>query len=187
MEISNQKKKKNGVTLVTGGSRSGKSSFALDLAEAKDHKVFIATAEPLDDEMNERIDSHKKDRGDQFLTLEEPVKIWDTIRSVPEETDIILLDCLTVWMGNLQYHLNDSEKEEAAIQKLITVLKEPPCEIVIVTNEVGMGIVPEHKLSRRFRDAAGRLNQLVAALAKKVVLVVSGIPMIIKDMEEENS
>ncbi|MBU2510794.1 bifunctional adenosylcobinamide kinase/adenosylcobinamide-phosphate guanylyltransferase [bacterium] len=183
--MTKSRNRENLVTLVTGGSRSGKSTYALKLAENKVNKVFIATAEPLDDEMNERITDHKRERAGQYLTLEEPVKVWEAIRSVSEEIDVIVLDCLTVWLGNLQYHLNDREKEDAAVQKLITVLRNPPCEIVVVTNEVGMGIVPENELSRRFRDAAGWLNQLVAAVAQKVVLVVSGIPVIIKNEREE--
>ncbi len=168
------------VTLITGGSRSGKSSYALKLAEEFNNKVFIATAEAIDHEMDLRISNHKKERGERYLTIEEPVQVATAIQSVPQKTDIIILDCLTVWLGNLSYHLSHKQKEEEAIQALISTLKNPPHNIIVVTNELGMGIIPDNEASRQFRDRAGLLNQLVAEIAGRVILTVSGIPVVIK-------
>ena len=172
---------KHSVTLITGGSRSGKSAYALTLLEQAENKAFLATAEAIDDEMQGRIQAHKKERGEEFQTIEEPVKIWEVLKSLSNDIEIIVVDCLTVWLGNLQYHLDDEKKEAEAIESFLSVLSNPPCEVIVVTNELGMGIIPENPLVRRFRDEAGRLNQKVAALADKVVLTVSGIPMVIKD------
>jgi adenosylcobinamide kinase/adenosylcobinamide-phosphate guanylyltransferase len=170
----------NTVTLITGGSRSGKSSHALTLAETFQRKLFIATAQALDAEMTTRIAKHKKERGMSFRTVEEPLDIAKTIRSAGNEYDIIVLDCLTVWLGNLQFHLQTIEDRTVHVAQLLDVLDSPPCSIILVTNEVGMGIVPENDLARRFRDEAGYLNQQVARLADRVILMISGIPLVIK-------
>jgi adenosylcobinamide kinase/adenosylcobinamide-phosphate guanylyltransferase len=168
------------VSLVTGGSRSGKSSYALKLAETYKQKFFIATAQAMDDEMKARILNHQKERGESFQTIEEPLEIADAIHSVNDSAGVIILDCLTVWLGNLMYHLQDEKERSQRIDDFLKTLKSPPCDILIVTNEVGMGIVPENELSRRFRDDAGYLNQQVAKLADEVILMVSGIPVKIK-------
>jgi adenosylcobinamide kinase / adenosylcobinamide-phosphate guanylyltransferase len=170
----------NTVTLVTGGSRSGKSSHALKLAEPFEKKGFIATAEALDGEMKERIENHQRERAEAFTTLEEPLQVARMIRDKGGDFDVLILDCLTVWLGNLQYHLDKEVEQEGLIREFLESLQSPPCHIILVTNEVGMGIVPESELSRKFRDAAGKLNQQVASIADQVVLVVSGIPVIIK-------
>ena len=168
------------ITLLTGGSRSGKSSHALELAEQHEKKVFIATAQAMDDEMKARISKHQEERGDSFQTIEEPLEVANAISSIKDSNSVILLDCLTVWLGNLMFHLETEEEREQRITDFLTLLQSPPCEIIVVTNEVGMGIVPENKLSRTFRDAAGHLNQQVAKLADKVIFMVSGIPLKIK-------
>ncbi len=168
------------VTLVTGGSRSGKSSYALELAEQYQNKVFIATAQAMDDEMKARISKHKEERGGSYHTIEEPLEVAAAIASVDDGNSVILLDCLTVWLGNLLFHLQTEKEREQRLSGFLNRLPSPPCDIIIVTNEVGMGIVPENELSRKFRDAAGHLNQQVAKLADKVVFMVSGIPMTIK-------
>ena len=168
------------VTLITGGSRSGKSAHALEISRQYNRKTFLATAEPLDDEMRDRIERHKKERSRDFENIEEPIEIVEAIREASADTDLILLDCLTVWLGNLSYHLNDAVSEEKHIAGLLELLKSPTCDIILVTNEVGMGIVPESSEARSFRDSAGRLNQQIAAVADRVILVVSGIPMVIK-------
>lgn len=170
----------NNIVLVTGGSKSGKSNFALNLTAGFQNKVFIATAEAVDDEMQDRIERHQKERGTDFLTIEEPLEIAKAIQSVPSNIEVILLDCVTVWMANLYYKIKETDKFEQKIQDFIRVLQHPPCEIIVVTNEVGMGIVPENKLARQFRDSAGMLNQKVAHMANRVVLLVSGIPVTIK-------
>ncbi len=173
----------NTVTRVTCGNRGGKRNYALELAEIHNKKVFIATAEPIDSEMQDRINKHKEERGKTYQTIEEPINIATVIKSIPPTTDVVILDCLTVWLGNLQYRLPNKEDQEKQIHSFLEVLKTPPCDIILVTNELGMGIVPENQLARHFRDAAGRLNQDAAALANRVVLLVSGIPVVIKDNE----
>ncbi|MBW2709797.1 MAG: bifunctional adenosylcobinamide kinase/adenosylcobinamide-phosphate guanylyltransferase [Deltaproteobacteria bacterium] len=168
------------MTLVTGGARSGKSSYALSLADAAEKNVFIATAEALDNEMQQRIDRHQQERGDRFLTIEAPVNLAQAIRSVEADTQLVIVDCLTVWLGNLLVKDETCRLLETEIESLLEVLKNPPCRMVFVTNEVGMGIVPINEMARDFRDRAGWLNQSVAALAEEVVFIVSGIPMTVK-------
>lgn len=175
---------KHKVTLVTGGSRSGKSSHALMLAEAFERKTFLATAQALDDEMRFRIENHQRERGNAFQTAEEPLEIAKAIELLGNHSDVIVVDCLTVWLGNLNYLLLSEEDREQRIEDFIEVLKSPPCQMVIVTNEIGMGIVPETKETRLFRDNAGFLNQQVAEVCDRVILMVSGIPVTIKPSHE---
>ena len=183
------------ITFIIGGARSGKSSFALNLANnytsAKEgvrggdeispapKKAYIATAQALDDEMKERIEKHKKERPSDWITFEEPVNIAALIKDIQGKYDIILLDCLTLWFSNLMINNFDINKE---IENLINALRLTPnaSRLFIVSNEVGMGIVPENELSRRFRDLAGYLNQKVAEIADEVYLVTAGIPIKIK-------
>lgn len=168
------------ITLVTGGARSGKSSYALSLADPAEKNVFIATAEGLDDEMQQRIDHHKKERNDRFLTIEAPVHLSHAIRAVKSEIQLVIVDCLTVWLGNLLVKDESEQLLKTEIEALLDILEDPPCRLVIVTNEVGMGIVPMNELARKFRDQAGWLNQRVAELASEVVFIVSGISMKVK-------
>lgn len=168
------------ITLVTGGARSGKSGYALSLVDPAAANIFIATAEAIDNEMQQRIDHHQKERGDRFLTVEAPVYLADAILGVKSETRLLIVDCLTVWLGNLLVKDESAGLLEAETEALLGVLKSPPCRMILVTNEVGMGIVPMNEMARDFRDRAGRLNQNVAELATEVVLMVSGIPMTIK-------
>jgi adenosylcobinamide kinase/adenosylcobinamide-phosphate guanylyltransferase len=173
------------VILITGGARSGKSAEALRLAEPYERRVFIATAEAFDDEMRERIERHKAERGDGWETIETPLDLAGAVRSVVDLNVALVIDCLTVWIGNLMHH--DATMTEAAspCNDLIEVLRQSPARrIICVTNEVGMGIVPEHALSRRFRDVAGRLNQRIAAVADRVILMVCGQSLIIKSASE---
>lgn len=173
------------VTLLTGGSRSGKSRYALELASRCNHRAFIATAEPLDDEMQMRISRHKEERGLGFITIEEPVDLAGAIRALPADIEIAIVDCLTVWVGNLMYKLGEEEENYPQIDDLLQVLQSPPCDIVLVTNEVGMGIIPDNAMSRRFRDLAGILNQRAASVADRVIVTISGIPLTLKDGEKE--
>jgi adenosylcobinamide kinase/adenosylcobinamide-phosphate guanylyltransferase len=166
------------ITLITGGGRSGKSSFALTMARRYAKKAFIATAEPIDDEMRERIDQHKRDRDPSFYTIEEPLNLTAALLSLPRETEAAVIDCLSVWIGNCMHH--DGVKEGSAINEFIEQLKNPPCDLIIVTNEVGMGIVPENELSRHYRDILGSLNRQIAELAQQVILMVCGIPLYCK-------
>lgn len=168
-------------TLITGGGRSGKSRHALRLAGFYPGKrIFIATAEPFDDEMRERIDSHKRERGEAFETIEEPLDLAGALRSIPGDAEVAVVDCLTVWLGNFMHHRGAEAEACPEISDFLQILEEPPCDLIIVTNEVGMGIVPENEMARRFRDTIGWLNQEVARRAGRVVLMVSGVPVPVK-------
>jgi len=172
------------VTLVLGGGRSGKSRFAQALAKSAgavpQSRVYIATAEPIDDEMRSRIAAHQADRAGQFVTIEEPMDLAGAIERLSDETCVALVDCLTVWLGNLIYHHGPQDGRYQEEVELLQVLSDPPCEIVLVSNETGMGFIPADAESRAFRDHAGWLNQDVAKLADTVVLMVAGIPVVIK-------
>jgi len=186
------------ITFIIGGARSGKSSFALNLANnytsAKEgvrggdmvsptpKKAYIATAQALDDEMKERIEKHKKERPEEWMTFEEPLNISALIKDIQDKYDVILLDCLTLWLSNLMLNNFDTNKE---IESLINALRFTPNvpRMFIVSNEVGTGIVPDNELPRRFRDLAGYLNQKVAEIADEAYLVTAGIPIKIKTHE----
>jgi len=169
------------VTLITGGARSGKSRHALVLAQAHSGKrAFVASAEPCDEEMRERIRRHREERDPSFLTIEEPLDLAKALRSLPGDVEIAVIDCLTVWLGNVMHCRGHEAGEPPELHELFALLAAPPCDLVIVTNEVGMGIVPGEPLARRFRDLAGRINQEVARRADVVILMVSGIPIIVK-------
>ena len=168
------------VIYVTGGARSGKSSYALRLAEPYDRRVFLATAEAFDDEMRARIDRHRDERGGAFTTIEEPLYIERALANLPEGTGVVLLDCLTVWAGNLMHHLGDASAIQARIDALLELLASPPCDIILVSNEVGMGIVSENAMARAFRDLVGTINRLVAERATRAYLLCSGLPVILK-------
>ena len=169
------------IILITGGAKSGKSRYALELASGYEKKAFIATAEPVDDEMKERIKRHQIERGPDFITVEEPVNLRRAIDHLPPGTEVAIVDCLTVWLGNLQYREGRLSIDSPMIQAFLELLKHPPCNLIIVTNEVGSGIVPISPEVREFRDTAGLLNQEVARLAHKVILTVCGIPMVLKE------
>jgi adenosylcobinamide kinase/adenosylcobinamide-phosphate guanylyltransferase len=171
------------VTLVTGGGRSGKSRYALAMATAATvvRPAFVATAEVTDDEMAERVRRHQAERDGRFVNVEEPVQLAEALRGLPADVDLAIVDCLTVWLGNLYHHGHvDADGSSAPIEALLEVLREAPCDLVLVTNEVGMGIIPADAMSRAYRDRAGILNQQVAAVADRVVLVVAGLPMVLK-------
>ncbi len=168
------------ITLLTGGSRSGKSRFAQTAASAYKRRTFVATAIACDEEMVMRIARHQEERGEDFHTVEAPIRLADAIRSSAGDSDVILVDCLTVWTGNLLYERERGVNPEEHIKRLLAVLRTPPCDMFIVTNEVGMGIVPDNAIAREFRDLAGKLNQQVAAIADTVILMVSGLPLYLK-------
>jgi adenosylcobinamide kinase/adenosylcobinamide-phosphate guanylyltransferase len=172
------------VVLVTGGGRSGKSGQALRLASSYGRKAFIATALAGDDEMLERIARHRRDRPASFVTIEEPADLAGAVRSVPPGTEVAVIDCLTVWLGNLMCAPDAPGEEFPQVDEFLALIEDPPCDLIVVTNEVGMGIIPANALARRFRDAAGRLNQQVARRADAVVLMVSGIPLYLKGSAE---
>ena len=171
----------NKLTLILGGARSGKSAFALDQASRNTGaKAFVATAQPFDNEMSLRIENHKKERSSDWVTFEEPVKLADVIREMDISHRVILIDCLTLWTSNVMLAKLDFPQE---VERLITALLErSSTPIYIVTNEVGLGLVPETALGRMYRDNLGMLNRRVAEISSKVYLLVTGIPLIIKEV-----
>ncbi len=171
---------KNKIILLTGGGRSGKSSYALEITDLYDRKVFIATAEAFDDEMAERISRHQKERGNRFKTIEESIHLADALATVSADTQVVVIDCITVWLGNLMHHLGVDEKNCAPVDCFLKVLASPPCDVVIVSNEVGMGLIPADAMSRSYRDLAGSVNQKIAAVADEAFMVVSGMPLKLK-------
>ena len=165
-------------TFILGGARSGKSTFAVRLvAESALERVFVATATPSDEEMRERIARHRTDRGDGWTTIEEPLKLVDVLRRESRGGRAVLVDCLTLWLSNLMFADRDVERETSALADLVRGSSAP---LVLVSNEVGLGIVPMTPLGRRFRDAQGRLNQMVAAAAPNVALIAAGLPLWLK-------
>lgn len=170
------------VTLISGGARSGKSHFAQEKAlEYNGKRLFIATAVAIDTEMEERIAKHREERGGRFVTVEAPYDIAGALQKLSAETEIACIDCLTVWLGNLFHrHENYNGEIDKSINELVNMLHAPPCDLLLVTNEVGSGIVPEVAPARQFRDMAGTLNRRVAEAADHVYLCVCGIPVVVK-------
>ncbi len=166
------------ITLILGGARSGKSTRAQSLAEAAGpERCYIATAQGFDDEMKLRIAAHQADRGEGWTTLEAPVELVDAVTSAGKSSDVVLIDCLTLWLSNLMHHEREIAQETT---RLAAALKDCPVPVILVSNEVGLSIVPENRLAREFRDAQGRLNQDIAAAANIVELVAAGLPLRLK-------
>ena len=170
------------IVFVIGGCRSGKSRQALETAEgiASDKSVFIATCIPRDEEMNQRVDRHQRERSQNWQTVEAPLHLPQAIVEHGRRADVLLVDCLTLWISNLLMETDDEEKILKRILSLTQSLQSASCSLVLVSNEVGAGIVPENKLARQFRDLVGEANQAVAAHADRVVWMVAGIPVGIK-------
>jgi adenosylcobinamide kinase/adenosylcobinamide-phosphate guanylyltransferase len=191
------------IIFITGGARSGKSSFGLKLAEDRlkalglkeknnsleetsifslqPKKAYIATAQAFDEEMKDRIEKHRQQRGNDWHTVEEPFDIVGALNKL-KEYPVILLDCLTLWISNLMLNNIDIQRE---IEQFLNTINSSafsfqPSALIIISNEVGMGIVPENELARRFRDIAGMFNQKVAENSDEVYFVVSGMPIKIK-------
>lgn len=171
-----------GTTLVLGGARSGKSAFAERLiGEMSLTKVYLATATPGDDEMQARIAQHRKQRGEGWVTIEEPLALVDTLTRESTIGRVILVDCLTLWLSNLMMAERDPEVEAKRLVRFLDVSRYP---IVFVSNEVGLGLVPETPIGRAFRDAQGRLNQTIAAAVNNVAFVAAGLPLWLKRFQE---
>jgi adenosylcobinamide kinase/adenosylcobinamide-phosphate guanylyltransferase len=167
------------VSLVLGGARSGKSRYAERLVEnAADSGTYCATAEAGDAEMAQRIAAHRARRGPFWRTVEVPLDLAEAIAAETRQARPLLVDCLTLWLANLMQAGRPVEDESAA---LAAGLRHADGPVVLVANEVGFGLVPQTALGRRFRDAAGWLNQEIAALADQVVFVVAGLPLVLKD------
>ncbi len=163
---------------ITGGVRSGKSAYAVKLAMKYERRLFLATAEAFDDEMKKRIEKHKRDRGSSFKTKEVPVYLADAISSI-SNTDVCVVDCVTVWLNNLMYY--DKLEEIDNFKNAIT---KPRCDLIVVSNEVGMGIMPNNETARRYADLLGGLNRAIAESAREVFLMISAIALRIKGGEK---
>jgi adenosylcobinamide kinase / adenosylcobinamide-phosphate guanylyltransferase len=165
-------------TFILGGARSGKSTFAARLVmESGLERVFVATATRSDEEMAVRIARHRTDRGDGWMTIEEPLELAGVLKTESREGRAVLVDCLTLWLSNLMFADRDIERETSALAALVRGSSTP---FVLVSNEVGLGIVPATPLGRRFRDAQGQLNQAIAAAAPNVALITAGLPLWLK-------
>ncbi|GIO45062.1 bifunctional adenosylcobinamide kinase/adenosylcobinamide-phosphate guanylyltransferase [Paenibacillus apis] len=186
------------IVLVTGGARSGKSSFAESWCIKHSDSgsgLYIATAQAFDEEMKERIQHHRGQRegsGFKWTTLEEPLRLPELLSTLVQagsSSSVVLVDCLTLWLSNVL--LSDEEENgsgeesrtESSIRRLVEAVSAYSGQLVLVTNEVGSGIVPEFRLGRQYRDLAGRLNQSIAAIADQVFLVTAGIPIELKGRE----
>ena len=169
------------ITFILGGARSGKSTYAFKLAKKYGRKVaFIATGEPRDLEMKRRIELHKKIRPQHWQTFEEAKDIIKTLEAVGNKFECIIIDCLTLLVSNLILAGYSQELIEDKINKMVANLKKKEGKAIIVSNEVGLGIVPANKLARNFRDIAGTINQIVAYASDEVFFMVSGMPIKIK-------
>jgi adenosylcobinamide kinase/adenosylcobinamide-phosphate guanylyltransferase len=165
--------------LVLGGARSGKTGYAERLAMRMGSKpVYLATATALDGEMRERVHTHQAQRSGRFRTVEEPLDVPSAIITAAKNNDVILVDCLTLWITNL---LENGMDVAAAIEELYGVLRDVgAARVIIVSNEVGLGIVPDNPLARSFRDLAGSSHQRLAEICDDVYFIVAGLPMVIK-------
>lgn len=165
-------------TLILGGARSGKSTYAERLAESHEGPlVYIATAQAYDGEMTDRIAAHVARRGPRWRTVEEPLALPDAIVAADKDNSFILVDCVTLWLTNVLLGEHDIPGHSA---RLLDAVEGCTSALALVSNEVGLGIVPENALARRFRDEAGVLNQKLAQVADQVVLVTAGLPLTLK-------
>lgn len=169
------------IYFITGGARSGKSAFAEKLADGLTGKrAYIATAQALDPEMAARIELHRQGRGNTWDTYEEPLAVPDLLKKLSGQYQTVLLDCLTLWLSNIMAHSGGNGEIAARTEDLITTIKGFGKACIVVSNEVGLGIVPDNPLARQFRDSAGVLNQKMAKIADEAYFMASGIPMRIK-------
>lgn len=169
-------------TLILGGAKSGKSSLALELANrAGGRRAFLATAQAGDGEMQERISRHQAERGPEWSTLEEPMDLRSALKSADRADAVLVVDCLTLWLSNLLTVAQMSEEEIKEQGKgLAALLPQLKARVILVANEVGLGIVPDNPLARLYRDLAGGLNQLMARVCGQVILVTAGLPLVLK-------
>ncbi|MGE5173027.1 MAG: bifunctional adenosylcobinamide kinase/adenosylcobinamide-phosphate guanylyltransferase [Betaproteobacteria bacterium] len=169
------------IYFITGGARSGKSAYAENLARGLTGKrAYIATAQALDAEMAAKIAKHRKDRGDTWDTYEEPLAVAELLRKLSSRYQVALLDCLTLWLSNVMAHTHGDDAALSRVEDLVKAITDFGGMCIVVSNEVGLGIVPDNPLARRFRDFAGMLNQKVAQTADEVYFTAAGIPVRIK-------
>ncbi len=174
------------IVLIIGGCRSGKSSYALELASQVSEKnnIFIATLSPGDDEMKARVQRHQKERDQHWKTVETPIRLAEAVNDHGTKGNVVVVDCLTLWLSNLLLESDDPQRIEEQIHDLIQALETAQGSIFLVSNEVGTGIVPENRLARLFRDIVGLANQKMAACADSVVWMVAGMPVVIKERKQ---
>ena len=172
----------NETVFVLGGCRSGKSSYALETAQkfSGNKKVFIATCVPRDDEMQLRVARHQQERSRHWHTVEAPLHLSEAIVEAGGKASVLIVDCLTLWVNNLLMENYDSEQILDQVQSLTRAVSSVTCPVILVSNEVGTGIVPENKLARLYRDLVGSTNQAVAECVDQVIWTVAGIPVTIK-------
>lgn len=169
------------VTLVLGGVRSGKSKYAVKLASQASRVIFLATAKPSDAEMCAKIKRHQEERPTQWLTIEEPLALDHVLKQHDSNSQFFLIDCLTLFAANLlEAEKNNEESLKARVECFCVALQSISSSVVLVSNEVGSGVVPAYVVGRRFRDLTGEMNQRVAALADTVLLMVAGLPLVLK-------
>jgi len=179
---------KKKIIFITGGVRSGKSQFALRLAQNfPGPKAFLATAQALDQEMADRIQRHKRNRPKGWQTLEEPLRVAEILKEEGDRFRLILLDCLTLWISNgLMANWTDKKILQKA-DRLLRVCRDARCSLIIVSNEVGMGIVPDNPPARVFRDLSGLIHQKISRQADEVYFMVSGLPLQLKKTHSAES
>ncbi|MEZ0344930.1 MAG: bifunctional adenosylcobinamide kinase/adenosylcobinamide-phosphate guanylyltransferase [Caldimicrobium sp.] len=172
------------ITFVLGGAKSGKTGFALKYAkELKGFKnyYYLATAQALDEEMKEKIEKHQKERPSFWKLIEEPLNISYHLEKLSDSFSVILLDCVTLWVSNILHYNKDLDKEtERFLKALKNYRNHERSWLIIISNEIGLGIVPENKLARKYRDLVGSLNQKISALSEEVYFIVAGLPISLK-------
>lgn len=170
------------VVLILGGVRSGKSRYAQQLAQHADRVTFVATAERRDDqEMFKKIERHRAERPLHWKTIEEPLNLAHIVTSAGADCNLLLIDCLTLFASNLlEAHGEDLALAQPQIDELCAALQSAPCTVILVSNEVGSGVVPAYVLGRRFRDLVGEINQRIAAVADTVLFMMAGLPLVLK-------
>jgi adenosylcobinamide kinase/adenosylcobinamide-phosphate guanylyltransferase len=175
------------VTLVLGGVRSGKSHYAQQLGERADNVIFVATAQAFDDEMRSKIALHQQSRPQHWLTVEEPLELQQVISEQGARCDLMIVDCLTLFASNLlEATGEDRDLANRKVEELCLALQSAQCDVVLVSNEVGSGVVPAYPLGRRFRDLLGEINQRVARVSDNVLLLVAGLPLALKGKAESH-
>jgi adenosylcobinamide kinase/adenosylcobinamide-phosphate guanylyltransferase len=180
-ELMMQETRQGSVTLVLGGARSGKSRYAQQLAEQSRHVVFVATAKASDEEMRAKIERHRRNRPKEWPTIEEPLDLPKVLAERELQSEVIVVDCLTIFAANLlEAEGEDRNAIERRVEALCEALQTTQCDIVLVSNEVGSGVVPAYAIGCRYRDLLGEINQKVARVADDVVLMVAGLPLALK-------
>ncbi|SMF40218.1 bifunctional adenosylcobinamide kinase/adenosylcobinamide-phosphate guanylyltransferase [Pseudobacteriovorax antillogorgiicola] len=171
------------IFLVSGGCRSGKSRFALSLAETYERAIYLATAQVYDDEMADRVLRHQQERPSHMRTIEEPLKL-EALLETSLDCDVLIWDCLTLWLSNMLCEGHSIDQTLEQLQGILSILGSQSYDSIIVSNEVGLGIVPESALGRQFRDLAGWAHQMIVPLAKEAYLLAMGVPIGLKALQK---